>query len=376
MRVWSLGREDPLEEGMANPLQYSCLENPKDRGAWWATVHGVAKSQTWLKWLSTHARVMAAWVKTMRHITKAYDSWLTHQMSWVEGKGGFKEEQRKEGGREASSSSSIRQEACFLGAYPAGGWFLSPHCNPCIWGSLKNGSTCLFQNISGVVIVQNLLWVMKKRELSLTNSDYHHHPSHSPVIPNQFISIQPWNSSCYPVSISHLSFNSKFKNPVIPFTNEFFWFGSRIKVPWIRLLIFFFLQRMFQIWTFLPLHLTPTPCPPPWSRWGRQVYTAFVACPFPPPHSDSPYFQAPSFLMLPTATASNCFFHVHSRFPTRHCLQSPRRFKKCKSDYVAVCLKLLMTFPLLCSQIPPQGPYLARLRTSRGKGLELCSHLT
>ena len=29
-----------------NPLQYSCLENPIDRGAWWATVHGVAKSQT------------------------------------------------------------------------------------------------------------------------------------------------------------------------------------------------------------------------------------------------------------------------------------------------------------------------------------------
>ena len=31
-----------------NPLQYSCLENPMDRGAWWATVHGVAKSQTQL----------------------------------------------------------------------------------------------------------------------------------------------------------------------------------------------------------------------------------------------------------------------------------------------------------------------------------------
>ena len=34
------------EEGNGNPLQYSCLENPMDRGAWWATVHGVAKSQT------------------------------------------------------------------------------------------------------------------------------------------------------------------------------------------------------------------------------------------------------------------------------------------------------------------------------------------
>ena len=32
--------------GNDNPLQYSCLENSMDRGAWWATVHGVAKSQT------------------------------------------------------------------------------------------------------------------------------------------------------------------------------------------------------------------------------------------------------------------------------------------------------------------------------------------
>ena len=40
-----------------NPLQYSCLENPKDRGDWRATVHGVTKSQTRLKWVSTaHSR--------------------------------------------------------------------------------------------------------------------------------------------------------------------------------------------------------------------------------------------------------------------------------------------------------------------------------
>ena len=41
-------------EGHGNPLQYSCLENPMDRGAWWVTVHGVAKSWPWLKRLSTH----------------------------------------------------------------------------------------------------------------------------------------------------------------------------------------------------------------------------------------------------------------------------------------------------------------------------------
>ena len=42
-------------EGHGNPLQCSCLENPVDRGAWWVTVHGVAKSQTKLKQLSTHS---------------------------------------------------------------------------------------------------------------------------------------------------------------------------------------------------------------------------------------------------------------------------------------------------------------------------------
>ena len=43
-QVQSLGREDSLERGMATPLQYSCLENPMDRGAWRSAVHGVAES--------------------------------------------------------------------------------------------------------------------------------------------------------------------------------------------------------------------------------------------------------------------------------------------------------------------------------------------
>jgi len=42
--------------GHGNPLQYSCLENPTDRGAWQATVHRVANSWTQLKQLSTHVR--------------------------------------------------------------------------------------------------------------------------------------------------------------------------------------------------------------------------------------------------------------------------------------------------------------------------------
>ena len=42
----SLGREDSPGEGNVNPLQYSHLGNPLDRGGWWATVHRVTKSPT------------------------------------------------------------------------------------------------------------------------------------------------------------------------------------------------------------------------------------------------------------------------------------------------------------------------------------------
>ena len=42
-----------IGEGNGNPLQCSCLENPRDRGAWWAAIYGVAQNQTGLKRLSS-----------------------------------------------------------------------------------------------------------------------------------------------------------------------------------------------------------------------------------------------------------------------------------------------------------------------------------
>ena len=52
--------------GHGSPLQYSCLDSPMDRGAWWATVHSVAKSQTRLKQLSTHARTLTFNIKSKK----------------------------------------------------------------------------------------------------------------------------------------------------------------------------------------------------------------------------------------------------------------------------------------------------------------------
>ena len=58
-----------LGEGNGTPLQYSCLENPRDGGAWWAASMGVTQSQTRLKWLSSisndtsdHISWTASWV--------------------------------------------------------------------------------------------------------------------------------------------------------------------------------------------------------------------------------------------------------------------------------------------------------------------------
>ena len=59
-----LGRSP--EEGNHNPLQYSCLENPMDRGAWRATVHRVTKSQTELRDFTLHR-----WRLGIRHMTKS-----------------------------------------------------------------------------------------------------------------------------------------------------------------------------------------------------------------------------------------------------------------------------------------------------------------
>ena len=60
MGVQSLGWEESPGRGNGNLLQYSCLENPRDKGASWATVHGVTKSRTWLKWLGTHAQSLCS----------------------------------------------------------------------------------------------------------------------------------------------------------------------------------------------------------------------------------------------------------------------------------------------------------------------------
>ena len=61
-----------IGEGNGNPLQCSCLENPRDRGAWWASVYGVAQSRTRLKRLSSSSSKHQWWLRiNLRYPLKA-----------------------------------------------------------------------------------------------------------------------------------------------------------------------------------------------------------------------------------------------------------------------------------------------------------------
>ena len=66
-------------EGPGNPLQSSCLENPMDRRAWQATVHGVTKGQTRLKQLSTHTHILPHTTPhTLHHTFTCYTRYSYH----------------------------------------------------------------------------------------------------------------------------------------------------------------------------------------------------------------------------------------------------------------------------------------------------------
>ena len=72
-----------IGEGNGNPLQCSCLENPREGGAWWAAVYGVAQSRTRLKWLSSSSRWkggLSWWLSgkesTCQHRRQGFDPWV------------------------------------------------------------------------------------------------------------------------------------------------------------------------------------------------------------------------------------------------------------------------------------------------------------
>ena len=91
-RVQSLAQEDSPAGGHGSPLQYHCLENPTDRGVWWATVHSVAKSRTRVKWFSTQAH--AQYIRAKKWMDEWYYIviFVKVKISWWYWKASFKGE--------------------------------------------------------------------------------------------------------------------------------------------------------------------------------------------------------------------------------------------------------------------------------------------
>ena len=79
--ILALGRSPG--RGHGNPLQYSCLENPMDRGAWQATAHGFKQSQTLLKWLGTHICHFLPGELWMEYITSLRLSFLLYKLIFL-----------------------------------------------------------------------------------------------------------------------------------------------------------------------------------------------------------------------------------------------------------------------------------------------------
>ena len=102
-------------EGNSNPLQYSCLENPMDRGAWWATVHGVAESDT---------------TTTQQQVTKLHClDYCNFVVSFDSGKCEF--------------STLVFLKLLLVGGspFPHGSWVISEGCRPLCWEIWPGDST-------------------------------------------------------------------------------------------------------------------------------------------------------------------------------------------------------------------------------------------
>ena len=105
-----------IAEENGNPLQYSCLENPRERGAWWAAVYGVAQSWTWLKRLSSsssssdyHRSAQIQFIFVEHHLCYYMENklWCQDQKQGYQLGGHFNYPSNNAGGMEVVAESGI-----------------------------------------------------------------------------------------------------------------------------------------------------------------------------------------------------------------------------------------------------------------------------
>ena len=165
MRVQSLGREGPLEEGIATHSSISCLKNPMDKGAWRATVHGVAKSRTWLRWLSMHLRawivpgggtcfwassrnILLLCLSSSEKAMAPHSSTLAWKIPWTEEPGGLQSMGSQRVGHDWANSLSLftfkhwrRKWQPTPGFLPGESQGLGSLMGCCLWGRTESDTT-------------------------------------------------------------------------------------------------------------------------------------------------------------------------------------------------------------------------------------------
>ena len=132
--------------GNGSPLQYSCLENPMDWGAWWAAVYRVAKSQTWLKRLNTQGFV-TAFLPRSKHLLNFIAAGSQHQQ-WFWSP-------RKENATVSTFFPSICHEGMGLDAMILVFWMLSfkPTFSLCSYTFIKRLFSSSSLSASRMVII-------------------------------------------------------------------------------------------------------------------------------------------------------------------------------------------------------------------------------
>ena len=109
-----------IGEGNGNPLQGSCPENPRDRGAWWAAICGVAQTRTWLKWLSSSSGQCEREKAMAPH-----SSTLAWKIPWAEEPGGLQSM--------GSLSRTRLSNFTFTFHFPALEKAMAPHSSVLAW---------------------------------------------------------------------------------------------------------------------------------------------------------------------------------------------------------------------------------------------------
>ena len=136
-------------EGNGNPLQYSCLRIPVDRGAWWVTVHGVTKSQTW----------MSNWARTCTHAhthTHTHTKSLPNNRQLNRKTGGLTETH----GKANTNQHKILDSRDGMGREVGGGFRMGNTCTPLVDACWCMAKPIQYFKVKKIIVIDSVKYTV------------------------------------------------------------------------------------------------------------------------------------------------------------------------------------------------------------------------